>query len=236
MTSSGPIRPFEKVIIVGAGPSGLLLAILLAQHDIPSVVLEAWDRLDERLRATQYGVPATRVFRRAGLLDDLRAVSIDKFPGICWRRGSSHERLTGIDLSVVEDHPDRMVVLPLNRIIEIMYKRCIEKTNGLVEVYFNHRVVQIGQDAEQTWVDVEITGSHEHKRFCGDFLVGCDGASSTVRRLLFGRDWPGQTFECRLLVQNVRHFSDQCHSNRNLTRNRCFTRDSKSTDGMAAII
>ncbi|TWU76001.1 hypothetical protein ED733_007092 [Metarhizium rileyi] len=63
-------KPFEKVLIVGAGPAGLLLSILLAQGHIPSTVLESWDRVDEKLRAMQYGVPATKVFRRSGILDD----------------------------------------------------------------------------------------------------------------------------------------------------------------------
>ena len=115
-----PSPPFQKVLIAGAGPAGLLLALLLSQHGIPSTVLESWDHLDERLRATQYGVPATRIFRRAGILDDIRAVSIASFPSICWRRVSDHQRLTGIDLSVVKDHPDRMTILPLNQIIQIV--------------------------------------------------------------------------------------------------------------------
>ncbi|PWI72816.1 hypothetical protein PCL_09831 [Purpureocillium lilacinum] len=88
-------KPFHKVLIIGAGPAGLLLAILLAQSGIHSTVLEAWDRPDERLRATQYGVPATRVFRRAGLLDDIRARSITSFPYICWRSVRTGERLAG---------------------------------------------------------------------------------------------------------------------------------------------
>ena len=192
------------MLIVGAGPAGLLLAILLSQHGIPSTVLEAWDRLDERLRATQYGVPATKIFRRAGILDDIRAVSIDSFPGICWRKVSDHQRLAGIDLSVVKDHPDRMTILPLNDILQIMYRHCLEKGKGLIDIKFNHKVVDVGQDGGKAWavVDVEKGGK---MRFEADFVIGCDGGSSTVRKVLFGRSWPGQTFDCRLLVQNVRN-------------------------------
>ncbi|KAJ9616457.1 hypothetical protein H2200_000175 [Cladophialophora chaetospira] len=206
MGSIEPKKPFEKIIIAGAGPAGLLLALLLSQHNIPSIVLESWDRLDERLRATQYGIPATRVFRKAGLLDDFRAASITSFPSICWRRVSDHQRLTGIDLSVVKDDPDRMTILPLNEIIKIIYRHCIEKGNGLVEIKFNHKVVGAAQDANSAWVDVEAGAEgevKEQKRYTADYVVGCDGATSTVRKTLFGRDWPGQTFDFRLLVQNV---------------------------------
>lgn len=193
---------------MGAGPSGLLLAILLAQAQIPSLVLEAWSWLDTRLRATQYGVPATRVFRRAGLLSDFRAVSIPKFPSICWRRVADGEKLINIDMSVVEDHEDRMTILPLRDIIQIMYRHCLEKYSDYIEVRFNHRVTAAGQeqDRKKAWVDVEVGAEGEmksHKRIEAQYVVGCDGASSAVRRSLFGKEWPGQTWDCRFIVQNV---------------------------------
>lgn len=151
-------------------------------------------------------MPATRIFRKAGILDDIREQSIASFPSISWRRVSDHQRLAGIDLSVVKDDPDRMTILPLNQIIQIMYKHCMEKSNGLVEVKFNHRVTGTGQDETSAWVDVEAGAegeTKEKKRFTADYVIGCDGATSTVRKSLFGRDWPGQTFDFRLMVQNV---------------------------------
>lgn len=196
----------RQIIIVGAGPSGLLLALLLAQKNIPSVVLESWPHLDTRLRATQYGVPATRVFRRAGILDSIRKASIAKFPSICWRRVSDHEKLISLDLSLVEDDPDRMTILPLGEIIQILYQHCVEKGQGLIDVKFNHEVTNVGQDDKSAYVDVNIKdeGKKEKVRLIADYIVGCDGASSAVRRSLFGRDWPGHTLPYRFVVQNVR--------------------------------
>ncbi|KAF2768298.1 FAD/NAD(P)-binding domain-containing protein [Teratosphaeria nubilosa] len=199
--------PFSNLIIVGAGPSGLLLALLLAQHQIPTTVLEAWPHLDTRLRATQYGVPATRIFRRAGLLPDFRAASIPKFPAICWRRVADGEKLVEIDMSVVEGEEDRMTVLPLGEIVHIMYRHCVEGVGkGLVDVRFDHRVLGTEQEEGRAWVDVEIGRDVEEKRkerLEADYIVGCDGASSAVRRSLYGKEWPGQTFPCRFIVQNV---------------------------------
>ncbi|TPX17536.1 uncharacterized protein E0L32_003179 [Thyridium curvatum] len=194
-----------QIVIVGAGPSGLLLALLLAQQNISSTVLESWPELDTRLRATQYGVPATRVFRRAGILDDVRAASISKFPSICWRRVSDHKKLIDLDLSLVEDRPDRMTIFPLGEMIKIMYRHCMERGRGLIEVKFNHEVTSVGQDENTAWVDVDIkgSGSTERARFSADYVVGCDGASSAVRHSLFGRTWPGQTLPYRFVVQNV---------------------------------
>jgi 2-polyprenyl-6-methoxyphenol hydroxylase-like FAD-dependent oxidoreductase len=206
-------KPFSKIIIAGAGPSGLLLALLLAQHNIPSLVLEAYPYLDTRLRASQYGVPASRVFRRAGILDDLRSESIASFPRITWRRVEDGAELGGIDMSCVEDHEDRMTVLPLGTMIQIMYRHCLEKGKGgdLIDVRFEHRVLDVGQDGDKAWVDVGIgSGGLDGKtfdvkeRFEADYVVGCDGSRSQVRKSLFGRNWPGETFPYQLVVTNVR--------------------------------
>lgn len=179
------------------------MALLLAQRNIPSIVLEGYDYLDTRLRATQYGVPATRVFRRAGILEDIRAASIGSFPTIKWRRVSDKEVLTSIDMSCVKDHPDRMTILQLGEIIKIIYKHCLERAKGLIEIKFQHRVANIGQDEQRAWADVEVGEEKRHIRFEADYIVGCDGATSAVRKSLFGREWPGQIFDCQFIVQNV---------------------------------
>jgi 2-polyprenyl-6-methoxyphenol hydroxylase-like FAD-dependent oxidoreductase len=194
---------FTHVLIAGAGPCGLLLALLLAQQGIRVTVLESWSHLDSRLRATQYGVPATRVFARAGLLPDIRAASIESFPSICWRRTRDHVKIAEVDLSCVSNNDERMTILPLNKLVEIMYAHCKEKTEGRVEVRWDSEVVGVGQDGNEAWVDVKRKDIEELERLKADYVVGCDGSKSAVRHCLFGRHWPGETFDCHLSVQNV---------------------------------
>lgn len=168
-------------------------------------MLESWDQVDERLRATQYGVPATRVFRRAGLLGDMRAKSITHFPSICWRSVQTGELLTGIDLSVVKDDEDRMVILPLNEILQIMLRHCREKYSEFITLLFNHKVIDLKQDSRTATVTVEVSaGIKSTTTFTADYIIGCDGAQSSVRKTLFQRNWPGETFDSPLFVQNVR--------------------------------
>lgn len=115
---------------------------------------------------------------------------------------NSRKKLTGIDLSTAKDEEDRMTILPLNLILQIMYKHCMERGKGLIDIRFNHPVTNIGQDDSRAWVDVE-TGQPGTVRFEADYVIGCDGGSSIVRKCLFGRDWPGETFDCKLMVQNA---------------------------------
>jgi 2-polyprenyl-6-methoxyphenol hydroxylase-like FAD-dependent oxidoreductase len=53
-------RGFESIIVVGAGPTGLLLALMLAQREIRVNVLESQDQLDQRPRGAAYGPAAVR--------------------------------------------------------------------------------------------------------------------------------------------------------------------------------
>ncbi|KAE9382267.1 monooxygenase [Stipitochalara longipes BDJ] len=99
-----------------------------------------------------------------------------------------------------------MTVLPLSQILKIMLRHCLEKYSNFVEVRFNHRVVNIGQDETKAWANVEISTAGEEMKtvtLAADYLIGCDGSQSVVRKCLFQRDWPGDTFDSRLLVQNV---------------------------------
>jgi len=134
-------------------------------------------------------------------------LSIAAFPTICWRRVSDGEKVASIDMRCVEGEEDRMTILQLGEIIKILYRHCLEKGKGLIDVRFEHRVVGVGQDEGKAWADVEVGGGEggekEMKRFEADYVVGCDGATSAVRRSLFGREWPGQTFDYQFIVQNV---------------------------------
>lgn len=59
--NSEPMNPpFSEVVIVGAGPTGLTLALLLAKRGVKVVVLERLEQVDQRPRGIAYGSPAVR--------------------------------------------------------------------------------------------------------------------------------------------------------------------------------
>lgn len=55
----------QEVIIVGAGPTGLTLALLLAKRGVKVHVLEALEQVDQRPRGVAYGTPAVRYDRES---------------------------------------------------------------------------------------------------------------------------------------------------------------------------
>lgn len=52
--------PTRQVVVVGAGPAGLLLALILAREGVTVSVLEANEKLDARPRALLYGPAASQ--------------------------------------------------------------------------------------------------------------------------------------------------------------------------------
>ncbi|KAF9881070.1 FAD binding domain-containing protein [Colletotrichum karsti] len=190
-----------QVVIVGAGPSGLLLALLLSKHGIPVQILEAQDHLDQQPRAAHYGPAAIPELRRAGVLDEIRrrGMSITTF---VWRRFEDHSSITGFDAGVLSDVDGqdlRPACLVLQDLDQLMLDEFLQKYEGTIS--WEHRVVGLGQDEDRAWVDVETPQGS--KRIEADYVVGCDGANSAVRKGLFGDEYPGFTWGTQIVATNT---------------------------------
>lgn len=186
------------VAIVGAGPSGLLLALLLARNKIPVQIIDVSNKVDEQPRATHYGTAAVLELDRAGVLDEVRAAGFN--PGrVCWRKLDG-TYIAGIDGNLLSQDPDRMVCLPLNQLCEILHRHLLNEPYATIS--WDHKVRTVGQDDEKAWVEVETSGAL--KTIEASYIVGCDGANSQIRRSLFG-DWefPGKTWKEQIVATNV---------------------------------
>ena len=188
------------VTIVGAGPSGLLLALLLGKKGIPVKLLEAENALDDRPRASHYSPPAVYELRRAGVLDDMEAEGGFIPNGACWRKLNG-EFLGGVPApgnSEVNVTP--MICLPLDKLSVILQRQISHLP--CVEILYSHKVTTLGQDKGKAWVVVETPDGT--KTLEAKYIVGCDGANSQIRRSLFG-DWefPGFTWDKQIVATNV---------------------------------
>ncbi|EME82596.1 uncharacterized protein MYCFIDRAFT_36404 [Pseudocercospora fijiensis CIRAD86] len=188
-----------KVLVVGAGPSGLLLAVLLAKHGIKVTILEKTAELDKQPRASFYSAPAIFEFKRAGIWDDVAEVGYHG-SGVCWRYLDG-TYITGIDAYKLPKDL-RNVSLPLTELLPLI-KGHLDRYPS-AEVLMSHEVVGLGQDEKQAWVDVKTPDGE--KRLFADYIAGCDGGQSTVRRLLLGpSSFPGKTWEKQIVATNVRY-------------------------------
>ncbi|TVY45823.1 FAD-dependent monooxygenase [Lachnellula subtilissima] len=192
------INRLSQVIVVGAGPAGLLLSLLLSKKGISTQVLDGLEKLDSQPRATHYAPPAVVELARAGVLDDVRAEGFISRT-ICWRKLDG-EYIAGLDGGVLDGAPDQLTCLPLDKLGRILYKHLKLQPNA--EVLWQHKVTSLGQSDDKAWVEVETpTGT---KRMEADYIVGCDGATSQIRRSLFGDlNFPGKTWDEQIVATNT---------------------------------
>lgn len=189
--------PDFNIIIVGAGPSGLLLALLLAKQNIPVTVLEKNPELDKQPRASFYSAPALHEFARAGILDDVDERAFHAH-GVGWRHIDGTTICTILD----HDYPKELKrrSLPLDQLLPLI-SRHLEGCE-CARVLLGYEVLGLGEEGESAWVDVRGSGGEE--RMHATYAVGCDGGNSKVRRELLGPGaFQGKTWDAQIVATNV---------------------------------
>ena len=189
----------NKVLVVGAGPSGLLLSLLLARAGIVVTLLEAADSIDTRPRAAHYAPSAIRVLAQAGVLDDIRSEGF--IPSdMCWRKldGSVIVQLHD---AAQKNNPDALTVLHIADLLRVLLKHVDAHPN--ITVKWNHPVINIEQDESSVTAHVRQTNGQE-STVKADYLCGCDGGGSQVRKSLFGPgSFQGKTWDAQLIATNA---------------------------------
>jgi 2-polyprenyl-6-methoxyphenol hydroxylase-like FAD-dependent oxidoreductase len=186
------------VVIAGAGPSGLLLAILLARREgIKVTILDADTKINDNPRAAHYAPSAVYDFHRAGIIDDVRKEGFSP-KGVCWRLQDT-TFLAGMGREP-EQSEYAMVVLPLDRLGPLLVRHFLSLPN--TEILWGHKIVGVEQDEKEARAIVQTTDG-QTKKIGGDYLVGADGASSGVRTALFGKEYPGETLDKQIVATNV---------------------------------
>jgi 2-polyprenyl-6-methoxyphenol hydroxylase-like FAD-dependent oxidoreductase len=183
--------------VVGAGPSGLLLAIMLARNaGIQITLLDADVKANDNPRAAHYAPSACYDFKRAGILDDVRKRGFTP-RGVCWRLKDT------TFLAGMGREPDTselaMTVLPLDKLCPLLVQHLESIPN--TKILWSHKVIGVEQDENGATAIVETPEGQ--KKITADYIVGADGASSGVRRALFGNEYPGETLKAQIVATNV---------------------------------
>jgi len=93
-----------------------------------------------------------------------------------------------------------MVALTLNKLVTIVHDHISKQKDA--SILWSHNVVRVGQDDKKAWVDIETPDGT--KRMEGSYIVGCDGATSIVRRSVVGeKAMSGFTWDKQLVAADV---------------------------------
>ncbi|MEJ8848624.1 FAD-dependent monooxygenase [Variovorax rhizosphaerae] len=181
-------RQAPRILIVGAGPAGLALAIELGQRDIPCLLIERNDRVGYAPRAKTTNVRTREHLRRWGIADKLRAASplgVDYPSNIVFCT-----RLNGPALARIENamycapgknplYSEHAQWIPQYSVEEVM--RAHVQTLPCVELRFSTELLGFTQDDRGVVAQLKNLADGTSLEVACDYLVGADGARSTVR-------------------------------------------------------
>jgi 2-polyprenyl-6-methoxyphenol hydroxylase-like FAD-dependent oxidoreductase len=188
----------DDVIIVGGGPTGFINALGLAQAGLRVTVIEAEAQISDSPRAAVYFWSVLDGLERLGILAEAEEIGFRK-QDYTWLVGATGERVE-YTLEVLEGHTAHPYNLHLGQhyLAGIALRRLAGFAN--VRVLFNTRLLELAQDVDGVTLAVEAPAGPGELR--AKWVIGADGASSTVRHLL-GLGFEGMTWPERFIATNV---------------------------------
>ncbi|MEK8045787.1 FAD-dependent oxidoreductase [Ideonella margarita] len=184
------------VVVVGAGPVGLCMAIDLAQRGLPVMLLDEDNTVSVGSRGLCYAQRTLEVLDRLGCGQAV----VDK--GVSWNVGRTFHRDAEVFQFQLQAEPGHqrpgMVNLQQYYLEEFLVRRAAELPN--LDLRWHHKVAQVQPMDDGVLLTVETPdGSF---RLHADWLVAADGARSPIRRQL-GADIEGRVFKDRFLIADV---------------------------------
>ena len=202
-------RSDTPVLIVGAGPVGCILALELARHDVPSILIERSLTPSRYPKMDYINGRSMELLRRLGLAEEIRerGVSPQLPSNFLWTRGFDEppvalwEYASPAELMrrAAEINDGSMPVEPYQRVqgslLEEIVRRRVRETplvdfregwsfTGLRQDARDERDERDARDAQGAEVDVVDTTTDTRHTIRAGYVAACDGAGSQVRRSL----------------------------------------------------
>lgn len=186
-----------KVVICGAGPAGLVLALELARHGVPSVLLESELQVSEGSRAIVFTRRSMEILQQVGVADRITE------GGLPWRYGNSYYRGQRV-FRMENPHSENDRFFPMINIqqqyLEQYLVEAIER-QPLVEMRWGNRVTAVEQKGDT--VRIKVDTPEGPYTLVTDWLVAADGARSAIRSML-GLKMEGQSYEGQFVIADIR--------------------------------
>ena len=185
----------SRVVVVGAGPTGMLLAVELARRDVSVRLLEKREKPAEHSRALGVVPRTLEMFEMLGLADELITHG-HRVHGIRMY-GKDRRLLAELDLRNLPTRYPFMLLLPQTR-TEAILRHFLEELEVAVEWGTELKSLQ----TEKTGVRADLLRGGREEEVFGGFLAGCDGAHSTVRKQA-GLEFRGAAYQQNWLLADV---------------------------------
>ncbi|MFE3150080.1 FAD-dependent monooxygenase [Streptomyces sp. NPDC059218] len=175
-----------SVLLVGGGPVGLTMSALLSGHGVDHLLVEARPRTSGHPKARGVSARSMEIFRRTGLEDRIREAGLPASQVFFYRGRDLVDPdfvRTGLAHGPLEDeqeHTPSPGLICSQDVLEPILLRHARDLAG-PRVRFGMRLLSLADDGHGVTAAVEDTATGDGHSVRADWVVGCDGASSTVR-------------------------------------------------------
>ena len=188
--------PPGTVLIAGGGPIGLTLARVLAYYDIPSILFERNNSTTDWPKMDITNVRSMELFRKIGLADQLRTQGVPpnfSLDVLISTGMGSQDILTKWDLPSVdelrrkiqESSDGSLPLEPYQRLSQAVFEKWMKglcEKETLIELNYGWRVDSVDETEDRVKTTVTEMKTGNTFVYISDYVAGCDGASSRVRK------------------------------------------------------
>lgn len=165
-----------EVLIIGAGPTGLMAANELKKRDVDFVCLEKREAPSDLSKALGIQARTMEMFELLGVHKEF----LEKgYPGPGAKLHLGGENASVVELYHIESRYPYLLILPQSETEQILEDH-LASLGGTVDR--GHDVMDVQQDAGGVYVKASYNG--EVKEYKADYLIAADGAHSKVRNAL----------------------------------------------------
>lgn len=197
LPSAHPSQTRQRVVIAGSGPAGMVTALELARHGVPSVVLESELQVSQGSRAIVFTRRSMQILQQVGVARKMSE------QGLPWRFGNSYYRGQRVFRMEAPHDPDDRFFPMLNIQQQYMEEYLLEAcaAQPLIDFRWGNKLVQVSQD--EGVAHLQIDTPEGLYAMDTDWLVAADGGRSEIRSAL-GLKMEGASYEGFFVIADIR--------------------------------
>lgn len=197
LPSQHPVQERKKVAIVGSGPAGMVTALELARHGVPSVVLSAELQFSQGSRAICFTRRSMEILQQVGVADRMTE------SGLPWRFGNSFYRnQLCFRMEAPQDPDDRfypIINVQQQFMEEYLHDACT--ANPLIDFRWGNKVVQVAQQDGYAVATVDTPeGEYQLET---NWLVDASGGRSAIRSAM-NLEMEGASYEGFFVIADIK--------------------------------
>ncbi|EEQ87227.1 hypothetical protein RJZ56_007293 [Blastomyces dermatitidis] len=189
------------VLIVGGGPSGLVLASWLRRQNVALRVIDKGEFRASDSRAIVMHARTLELYQKLGLADEVIADGKQMVAANLWVQGRHRVRLPIGEIGTRITPYPFLHVYPQDRHEKLLEEKLAE--DGVI-VERNTELLDFTDHGDYVSYTLLRNDTQAREENCeAQYIIGCDGASSTVRRGLENIQFPGETYQPLFYVADV---------------------------------